>query len=119
MLNLRIYSMIGTLALCLTAPAFAADIDVENLPKDPAGFRSHVEKIVGQADELLQKLKTNPAAERSYQALAQARDFVMREMPKVQNAPDGAKWTADEARTSVEEGLKLLKDQYDKASSSA
>jgi hypothetical protein len=48
--------------------------------------------------------------------LIQTRDNVLRELPKVESAPDGAKWTAKDARESVDAMLRLLKQQYEKMS---
>jgi hypothetical protein len=48
--------------------------------------------------------------------LMMTRDNVAREIYKVQNKPDGSKWGA-EMRESVDDMLKLLAVQYEKATS--
>ncbi|MEW6543763.1 MAG: hypothetical protein AB1411_09135 [Nitrospirota bacterium] len=102
-----------------TGIAFAGSdaFSVEPLPKDPKEFRRQVDQIVGKADSLIGKLKANPKAAAAVLDLVQTRDNILREVVKVEGTPDGSKWTFNEMRDSVGAMLKLLKDQYDKASS--
>ncbi|MBI4402193.1 MAG: hypothetical protein HY581_11245 [Nitrospirae bacterium] len=97
-------------------PAFAAEsLNVEGLPADPKAFRAQVDQILKKTDGLIGKLKDNKNAEAALLDLIQTRDNVLREIFKVENRPDGSKWTAKEARESVEAMLKLLKAHYEKA----
>jgi hypothetical protein len=102
---------IGTLSV---GAAVADELKVENLPADPKGYRTHVEQIISKVDALIGKLK-NQGPSPALQDLIQTRDNILREVPKVENAPDGAKWTSKEARESVDAMLRLLKQQYEKA----
>ncbi len=102
----------------VAAPAVDT-INVEHLPKDPKDFRKHVDQIIGKVDGLVQKLKGNKNAESIVMDLLQTRDNVLREIPKVEGTPDGAKWLVKDMRESVEAMLKLLKVQYEKAAGMA
>ena len=96
--------------------ALAADtLNVDNLPNEPGQLKAQVEKIVAKVDGLVGKLKGNPAAQALVLDLMQTRDNLMRELPKVDSSPGDAKWKAKEMRHSVENMLRLLKDQYEKA----
>src|SRR5581483_11872673 len=88
--------------------AFADELKVENLPADPKAFRV-------QVDQIIDKLKDKGFSP-ALLDLIQTRDNIMREVYKVENAPDGSKWTSKEARASVDAMLRLLKEQYEKAS---
>lgn len=100
--------------------AVAADaLNIENLPKDPKAFRAQVTQIIGKVDGLIAKLKDNKEAEAALMDLMQTRDNVLREVSKVENTPDGSKWTADQMVNSVGAMLKLLKNHYDKAAEKA
>jgi hypothetical protein len=101
------------------APALAAEeLKVEGLPSDARGFRAQIEQIISKVDRLIEKLKGNPNTSIMVLDLIQTRDNMLRELPKVENRPDGSKWTEKEARESVNWMLRLLKVQYDKAASS-
>lgn len=93
--------------------AAAETISVDNLPKDAREFRRSVDQIVKKVDGLLGKLKDG-AADTAKLDLLQTRDNILREIEKL-DSKDGAKWSAAEARESVELMLKLLKAQYEKA----
>jgi hypothetical protein len=100
-------------------PAWAAEeLEVEGLPSDAKSFRKQVEQIISKVDKLIEKLKGNPEASTMVLDLIQTRGKLLGELPKVENQPDGSKWTEKEARESVEWVLRLLKVQYDKAASS-
>lgn len=99
--------------------ALAAELNVEGLPSDPKAFRTQVDQILSKVDNLIEKLKGNKDALPVLLDLQQTRDNVVREIYKVENAPDGAKWTQKDMRESVEAMLKLLKAQYEKASGMA
>ncbi|MER3423923.1 MAG: hypothetical protein C4293_12505 [Nitrospiraceae bacterium] len=99
--------------------ALAADLNVEGLPKEPKAFRTQVEQILGKVDGLVAKLKGNASALPVVLDLIQTRDNIMREILKMEVTPDGAKWTLAEGRASVEAMLRLLRDQYEKASTMA
>lgn len=101
------------------ALAAEASLNVEGLSRDPKAFRSQVDQIIRHVDSLLQKLKENQKARGAVLDLMQTRDNVLREIGKVENTPDGAKWKSGEARESVELMLRLLKTQYEKAAQSA
>lgn len=95
-------------------PAAAESLNVDNLPKDAKEFRRSVDQIIKRVDGLLGKLKDKPDALTAWMDLVQTRDNILREIEKL-DAKDGSKWTAGEARESVELMLKLLKAQYEKA----
>lgn len=95
--------------------AVADELKVDNLPADPKAYRTQVDQIIGKVDTLIGKLNGKGASP-ALLDLIQIRDNVLRELPKVENAPDGAKWTAKDARESVDAMLRLLKQQYEKAS---
>jgi len=94
--------------------AAAETLNVENLPKDAKEFRRSVDQIIKRVDGLLSKLQNKPEARAVWMDLVQTRDNVLREIEKL-DSKEGAKWTAAEARASVEHMLKLLKAQYEKA----
>lgn len=97
----------------------AEELKVEGLPSDPKSFRREVEQIISRVDKLIDRLKGNPTVSTMVLDLIQTRDSVLRELPKVENQPVGSKWSAKEARESVDWMLRLLKAQYDKAAGSA
>lgn len=104
----------------MSGVAFAADaLKIDGLSSAPTQFRTQVEQLISKADSLIAKLKANPINNAVVLDLMQTRDDILREIPKIDSAPGDAKWTANEMRASVESKLKLLKDQYDKASGSA
>lgn len=94
--------------------AAAESFNVDNLPKDAKEFRRSVDQIIKRVDGLLNKLKDKPDALTALMDLMQTRDNILREIEKL-DSKDGSKWTAGEARESVELMLKLLKAQYEKA----
>jgi hypothetical protein len=97
--------------------AYAADtLNIDGLPKDPKAYRAQVEQILKKVDALTEKLKGNQNARPIVLDLLQTRDDILREIPKVESTPEGSKWSLQEGRDSVDAKLKLLKDQYDKAS---
>lgn len=96
--------------------ASAADaLTIEGLPKDPKAYRAQVDQILKKVDGLIDKLKDNSTATAIVLDLLQTRDDILREIPKVEVKPDGAKWTLQEGRESVDAKLKLLKALYDTA----
>jgi hypothetical protein len=101
----------------MSGVAFAADaMKIDGLSNDPKQFRAQVEQLINKTDALIAKLKTNPAFQTAVLDLLQTRDDILRELPKIDSVPGEAKWTPKEMRESVESKLKLLKDQYDRAS---
>lgn len=99
--------------------ALAADVlKIDSLSNDPKQFRAQVQQLLGRTDILIAKLKDNPALQPVVLDLLQTRDDILRELPKIDAAPGDAKWTAEEMEESVRAKLKLLKEQYDKASES-
>lgn len=92
----------------------AETLNVDNLPKDAKEFRRSVDQIIKRVDGLLGKLKDKPEALTAWMDLVQTRDNILREIEKL-DSKDGSKWSASEARASVELMLKLLKAQYEKA----
>lgn len=96
--------------------AMAEELKIDNLPGDPKAYRTQVERIIGQVDTLIAKLRGQGSSP-ALLDLLQTRDNVLREVPKVESAPDGSKWTSREARESVDAMLRLLKQQYEKTSS--
>lgn len=101
---------IGAIALAAEA------MKIDGLSKDPKQFRVQVEQLLNKTDTLIAKLRGNPAYQAAVLDLLQTRDDIFRELPKVESAPGDAKWTAEEMMESVQSKLKLLKEQYDKAS---
>lgn len=99
--------------------ALAAELNVEGLPKEPKAFRAQVEQILGKVDSLVAKLKGNASALPVVLDLLQTRDNILREILKMEVTPEGAKWTLAEGRASVEAMLRLLAEQYEKASTMA
>jgi hypothetical protein len=95
----------------------ADELNVQNLPKEPRSYRESVEKLITKVDALLEKQKGNKQAESAVQDLLQTRDNIVRELPKVEKAPDGAKWFPEEGRNSVDKMLLDLKLRYDKLAS--
>lgn len=118
--------IIAGLLVCLTAPperhgsfplAQAAEpLAIDGLPKEPRAYRTQVELILKKVDELVEKLKGNQEALPVVLDLQQTRDDIARELPKAETVPDGAKWTTEEGRASVEAKLQLLQALYEKAS---
>jgi len=99
-----------------TGLAYAAELNVDNLPGDPKAFRAQVDQIVGRVSSIIEKAKDSKGTDPALLDLIQTRDNILREVPKVEHTPDGAKWTAKEAQASVQSMLKLLKTQLDKVS---
>lgn len=99
------------------AVSWAADtLKIDGLPNDPRQFRTSVDPLIAKVDKLIEKLKATPNAPPIVLDLIQTRDNVLREIVKIEATPGDAKWTPKEMRESVESMLKLMKDQYDKAS---
>ncbi len=94
----------------------AEPLTIDGLPQDPKAYRAQIEQLLKKVDELVNKLKGNPEALPVVLDLQQTRDDIMRELPKAETVPDGAKWTIEEGRASIEAKLQLLKALYDKAS---
>ncbi len=94
----------------------AEPLKIDGLPKEPRQFRAQVDQILTRVDALITKLKADPRNRTIVLDLLQTRDDILREIVKIESAPGDAKWTAREMRESVEAKLKLLKEQYDKAS---
>lgn len=116
-LSLVVLATLGVVLLGPVEPprlAAADTISVDNLPKDAKEFRRSVDQIIKRVDSLLSKLKDKPDALTAWMDLVQTRDNILREIEKL-DSKDGSKWTASEARESVELMLKLLKAQYEKA----
>lgn len=96
---------------------FAADsLNVDSLSKDAKAYRVQVGQILSKVDGVIVKLKANASAQALVLDLEQTRDNILREIPKMEVAPGDAKWTSQEMRDSVQAMLKLMKEQYDKAS---
>ena len=96
--------------------ALAADaLKTDGLPSDTRQFRAAVDQLIAKVDGVIAKLKGTPGAQGMVLDLMQTRDNVLREISKIDGAPGDAKWTAKEMRESVESMLKLMKEQYDKA----
>lgn len=99
-----------------TGVASAADsLTVDSLPNDARQFRFQVEKIIGKVDALIEQLRDKPNSRATILDLVQTRDDILREVPKLDSAPGDAKWSQKEMRESVQDKLRLLKGQYDKA----
>jgi hypothetical protein len=97
--------------------AYAAEtLKIDGMSDDPKQFHVQVEQLLTKTDSLIAKLRGNPTNQAMVLDLLQTRDDILRELPKIDSAPGDAKWTADEMLRSVKSKLKLLKDQYDKAS---
>ena len=96
--------------------SWADELNVEGLPKEPAAYKAKVDEIIAKVDQLIGKLKGDQSKFALVSDLMMTRDNVVREVYKVQNKPDGSKW-GKEMRDSVDEMLKLLATQYEKASS--
>ncbi len=109
---LVVAAVIGWLSV---GTAFADELKVDNLPADPKAYRTQVDQIIRKVDDLINKLKDKGFSP-SLLDLMQTRDNIVREIYKVENAPDGAKWMPNEARASVDAMLRLLKEQYEKVS---
>ena len=98
----------------------AESLNVEGLPKDPKAYRAQVDQILKKVDGLIEKLKGNQKIPTAVVLdLIQTRDNVPRELFKVENKPDGSKWSAQDMRESVDAMLRLLKAQYEKATEMA
>ncbi len=106
--------MAAFLGMGVTA-SWADSLNVEGLPKDAAAYKSKVDEIIAKVDQLIGKIKGDASKFAVVSDLMMTRDNVMRELYKVQNKPDGSKWGA-EMRDSVDDMLKLLATQYEKAS---
>ncbi|MGH7205887.1 MAG: hypothetical protein ACREI2_06725 [Nitrospiraceae bacterium] len=98
----------------------AESLNVEGLPKDPKAYRAQVDQILKKVDGLIEKLKGSQKVPTAVVLdLIQTRDNVTREIFKVENKPDGSKWSAQDMRESVDAMLRLLKAQYEKATEMA
>lgn len=97
----------------------AESLNIEGLPKDARAYRAQVDQILRKVDGLIDKLKENESARALILDLEQTRDNILREIPKMEIAPGDAKWGSQEMRDSVQQMLKLLKDQYEKAVASS
>lgn len=93
----------------------AESLTVDSLPNDARQFRAQVEKIIGKVDTLIEQLRNTPNSRVIILDLIQTRDDILREVPKMDSAPGDAKWSQKEMRESVQDKLRLLKGQYDKA----
>lgn len=113
---LQVFVMAGSLLWMGTSATWADSITVDGLPKDPAAYKAKVDEIIGKVDQLIGKIKGDAKKFALVSDLMMTRDNVMREVYKVQNKPDGSKWGA-EMRDSVDDMLKLLAVQYEKAGS--
>jgi hypothetical protein len=112
--------MAAALTLGLAGIARAADsLKIDGLPNDPRQFRAQVEQVIAKVDGVVQKLKGNQTAQALVLDLMQTRDNIMREIGKMDGAPGDAKWSPQEMRDSVNAMLRLLKDQYEKATAAA
>ncbi|CAI4033204.1 hypothetical protein DNFV4_03638 [Nitrospira tepida] len=96
--------------------SWADSINVEGLPKEPAAYKAKVDEILAKVDQVIGKLKGDQKNFAVVADLMMTRDNVAREIYKVQNKPEGSKWGA-EMRESVDDMLKLLAVQYEKATS--
>ncbi len=99
--------------------AAAEELNVENLPKDAKAYRAQVDQIIAKVDALIGKNKDNTKALAAVLDLMQTRDNVLREIYKIENQPEGSKWTAEQMRNSVDAMLKLLKNHYEKVAAQA
>ncbi len=102
---------VGSLGVALAADT----LTIEGLPKDPKAYRAQVDQLLKKADALIEMLKGKPNPPPIVLDLIQTRDNILREIFKVENKPEGAKWFDQEMRDSVDAMLRLLKQQYDKA----
>ncbi len=93
----------------------AESLAVDSLPNDVRQFRAQVEKIITKVDALIEQLRDRPNSRVIILDLLQTRDDILREVPKMDSAPGDAKWNQKEMRESVQDKLRLLKGQYDKA----
>ena len=93
----------------------AESLAVDSLPNDARQFRFQVEKIISKVDALIDQLRDKPNSRATILDLLQTRDDILREIPKLDSAPGDAKWSQKEMRESVQDKLRLLKGQYDKA----
>jgi hypothetical protein len=117
---IRMMVMAAALTLGLAGIARAADsLKIDGLPNDPRQFRAQVEQVIAKVDGVVQKLKGNQTAQALVLDLMQTRDNIMREIGKMDGAPGDAKWSPQEMRDSVNAMLRLLKDQYEKATAAA
>ena len=110
--GLDIHGVRGTAGNALAAEV----LKIDGLSSDPKQFRIQVDQLISKTDTLITKLRANPNHQAVILDLLQTRDDILREIPKIDSAPGDAKWTAREMMESVQSKLKLLKDQYDKAS---
>lgn len=113
------WAMAGALTMSVlgmgVSASWADSLNVEGLPKDVAAYKGKVDEIIAKVDQLIGKLKGDQSKFATVSDLMMTRDNVMRELYKVQNKPEGSKWGA-EMRDSVDDMLKLLATQYEKAS---
>lgn len=97
----------------------AESLNVEGLPENPTAYRESVKQILDRVDRLIDKLKEDQSKEVLALELIQARDNVYQEAYKIDHFPEGASWTAEEARANTDAMLKNLKSEYEKAAESA
>ena len=102
-----------------SAALAAESLNVEGLPENPTAYRQSVRQILDRTDRLIDQLKEDPSKEVVALELIQARDNVYQEAYKVDHFPEGAAWTAEEARANTDAMLKNLKAEYEKAAESA
>ena len=118
-LRMLVLLSIGVIAIVCRwgATGYAGDLlKIDGLSNDPKQFRVQVEQLITKTDALITKLRANPNHQAVILDLLQTRDDILRELPKIDSSPGDAKWTSKEMYESVQSKLKLLKDQYDKAS---
>jgi hypothetical protein len=95
---------------------FAAEpLKVDGLPDEPRQFRAAVDSVIKKVDTLVEQLRGKADSQAIILDLLQTRDDILREVPKIDASPGDAKWTQKEMRESVQDKLKLLKTQYEKA----
>jgi hypothetical protein len=120
----RMFGKAGVVLAVLVASAvwmgatisWADSLNVEGLPKDPAAYKTKVDEILAKVDQVIGKMKGDQKNFAVVADLMMTRDNVMREISKVQSKPEGSKW-GPEMRESVDDMLKLLAVQYEKATS--
>jgi hypothetical protein len=98
------------------AVSWADSLNIDGLPKDPAAYKSKVDEILAKVDQVIGKMKGDQKNFAIVADLIMTRDNVAREISKVQSKPEGSKW-GPEMRESVDDMLKLLAVQYEKATS--
>ena len=101
-----VMTVCGCLSVWLSGPAgqpgdfgiarAAETLNIDGLPKDPKTYRAQVDQILKKVDGLIEKLNGNQNAVPMVLDLLQTRDDILREIPKVETAPEGSKWTLQE-----------------------